>query len=62
MIGPNDGREDLEVPDEVLRVLRGGAFWARSSVRALRLSLQGTARSTSSRSSVGFRVVVAVRP
>lgn len=25
---PNDGREDLSAPDEIRRVLRGGAFWA----------------------------------
>ncbi len=24
---PKDGREDMEAPDNVLRVLRGGAFW-----------------------------------
>ncbi len=38
--GPSDGREDLQTPDNVRRVLRGGAFvnfarGARCAVRTL---------------------------
>ena len=45
---PDDGREQLQAPDDIRRVVRGGAFWARSSVRALCLSPTTPTRATSS--------------
>jgi iron(II)-dependent oxidoreductase len=56
---PHDGREKLDAPPAVYRVVRGGAFNSRqSSVRAAsRYWFDGRARNEG----VGFRVVVAPR-
>ena len=58
---PDDGREDLEAGDNVLRVLRGGAFFNRSVGRPLRLPLLVLPERTGDRF-LGFRVVVAPVP
>ena len=58
---PDDGREDLEVSNEVvLRVLRGGAFW--DDHQGVRCASRGRYDPQGVLNSVGFRLVVAVRP
>jgi len=53
---PDDGRENLEAGDEVLRVLRGGS-WISSRLSA-RCSYRGRSIPYSRYGSFGFRVVV----
>ena len=58
---PDDGREELEVSNEVvLRVLRGGAFW--DFHQDVRCASRGRNVPQGVLNSVGFRLVVAVRP
>jgi len=51
---PNDGREDPNAPDTVLRVLRGGSFW--TGARYVRCAVRGRL-SPDNRGDFGFRVV-----
>jgi formylglycine-generating enzyme required for sulfatase activity len=50
-----DGRENLEAPDSIYRVLRGGAFWV--DLRLARCAARGRGDPYSRGDGVGFRVV-----
>jgi|TARA_B100000315_G_scaffold236707_1_gene252787 iron(II)-dependent oxidoreductase len=53
---PDDGREDVNAPNKVLRVLRGGSFDVNSG--ALRSAYRGGDSPNLPDRDVGFRVVV----
>jgi formylglycine-generating enzyme required for sulfatase activity len=53
---PRDGRENLEAPDDVLRVLRGGAFGFDEG--DVRCAIRGRRNPDDWGSSLGFRVVL----
>jgi formylglycine-generating enzyme required for sulfatase activity len=53
---PKDGREDLEAPYNVLRVLRGGAFWSYRWY--VRCAFHNGPHPDLRHRSVGFRVVL----
>ena len=53
---PNDGREDVKAPGNILRVLRGGAFF--SPRRSVRCAFRGGHEPYFRRRDFGFRVVV----
>jgi formylglycine-generating enzyme required for sulfatase activity len=53
---PDDGREQLQAPDTISRVVRGGAFWDRHQYARCAYRLGGIARDVSH--VIGFRVVV----
>jgi iron(II)-dependent oxidoreductase len=53
---PKDGREDIDMPESVLRVLRGGAF--SGSPRGLRCAARDGYDPYSRYGNLGFRVVV----
>ena len=54
---PNDGRENLDAPAEVRRVVRGGAFWNDHQHVRCASRLAGDARAVNYNDG-GFRVVV----
>jgi formylglycine-generating enzyme required for sulfatase activity len=53
---PDDGREDLDAPHDVLRVLRGGAFW--DAPQYVRCAYRSRAAPQRVLYFAGFRVVV----
>ena len=54
---PDDGREQLQAPDTILRVVRGGAFWSDHQLaRCASRNYYFGARDVNP--DVGFRVVV----
>ena len=53
---PDDGREQLQAPDTILRVVRGGAFWHDHQVARCAYRDDDGARGVYDR--IGFRVVV----
>jgi formylglycine-generating enzyme required for sulfatase activity len=55
---PDDGREDLDASHDVLRVLRGGAFWNRS--QGVRCAYRDRLAPQDVFNGVVYRVVVAV--
>jgi iron(II)-dependent oxidoreductase len=57
---PNDGRENLDAPDHILRVLRGGAFF--SAPQSVRCAFRYRNDARDFDYNIGFRVVVAGRP
>jgi iron(II)-dependent oxidoreductase len=56
---PHDGREKLDAPASVYRVLRGGSFNSRSA--SARITARYWFDPRARNESVGFRVVVAPR-
>jgi gamma-glutamyl hercynylcysteine S-oxide synthase len=56
----NDGRENLNAPDEVYRVLGGGRFWY--APQDVRCAYRHCGHARDVRNLVGFRVVVAGLP
>src|SRR4029453_10235735 len=53
---PDDGREQLQAPDDIRRVVRGGAFWLAPRGARCASRLDDVARGVIN--DVGFRVVV----
>ncbi|MSP14046.1 MAG: NACHT domain-containing protein [Chloroflexi bacterium] len=57
---PRDGRENLQAPDDVRRVLRGGAF--SNGGGFVRCAFRGFSRPHDGRRGIGFRVVLSPLP
>jgi len=57
---PDDEREDLRASDEILRVLRGGAFW--DAYHGVRCAYRGRLLARDVADYAGFRVVVVRLP
>jgi len=57
---PDDGREKLDAPDNILRVLRGGAFWLDHQLVRCAYRDRYVARRFDDL--IGLRGVVAARP
>jgi formylglycine-generating enzyme required for sulfatase activity len=57
---PDGGRENLHAPDEVYRVLRGGAFWSVHQV--VPCAYRGRRHARGFYDYAGFRVVMAGLP
>jgi formylglycine-generating enzyme required for sulfatase activity len=53
---PDDGREQLQAPDDIRRVVRGGAFW--DGHQYVRCAFRNLFAARDVNSDLGFRVVV----